>query len=108
MEFSLHLVAKYSLVKQRESVQHRTNENVDGAYVYGQKWKQWLPRSDSFEKNLKIQWVYIVEIEGTWVQIPGMALSRVFFVIGATLEATNVGVRTDFFRRQNVEIWCEK
>lgn len=29
-------------------------------------------------KKIKIQWVYVVEIAGTWVQILGMALSRVF------------------------------
>lgn len=30
IEFSVHLVAKYSLAKQHESVQHWTNANVDG------------------------------------------------------------------------------
>lgn len=35
IEFSVHLVAKYYLAKQHESVQHWANANVDGACVCG-------------------------------------------------------------------------
>lgn len=92
------MVAKYSLVKQHESVQHWTNANVDGACVCDQKWNKWHPRFNSLLKK-KIQWVYVVEIAGTWDQTLLMALCHGFegsvcsFVIDAILEAVNADVR---------------